>query len=410
MGSDSLILIEDVYKKYSKDLQRSLWYCLKDISQDVFVRTPGEDREQLRPSEFWALRGVSFDLRRGDCLALIGPNGCGKSTLLRILSGLIKPTAGRVVVNGRLSAVIDVNAGLSPVLSGRENVFIAAALLGMEKRRIKRVFEEIVEFSELDDFIDMPIQSYSTGMRARLGFAVAAHLMQPDVLLVDEVLAVGDKAFQMKCYRHLRQQIERGAAVIIVSHNIYALYRVADRSIVLRDGKVLVEGDLNTGINHYQAVLLDRKTQTGTRRHAAVRIETARLMNKHFDSCDEFETGDDLLLDISIAKIQETKGLRLRVVILGAATGPLGGFSSAHSGLPIDIAGSRATFRVSLRDLPLLQGSYLLRVFLHGEDINDIHDWGTDLPFKISGPPLAPLTFGLEGTLALKHDWEIVDN
>ncbi|HDL77150.1 MAG TPA: ABC transporter ATP-binding protein, partial [Lentisphaerae bacterium] len=204
----------------------------------------------LRRSEFWALRDVSFQLRRGECLGLIGPNGAGKSTLFSILSGIYEPTRGRAVIRGRLQALIALGAGFHPMLSGRENIYVNGAVFGLTSREIDRLVDRIIEFSELGEFIDAPIKTYSSGMLVRLGFSVAAHL-DPDILLVDEVLAVGDARFQLKCLDHMRRLINSGKAQMLVSHYMHNIQGLCDRVIWLDQGRIKAEGPADEVTRRY---------------------------------------------------------------------------------------------------------------------------------------------------------------
>ncbi len=225
----ALIEVRATGKKFCRSLKRSLWYGLRDLAGEALGRRG--DRSTLRRHEFWALRNVSFDLYQGETLGLIGPNGAGKTTLLRILHGLITPDEGSVTVRGRMQALIALGAGFSPVLTGRENIYVNASILGIPRKQVDRRFEEIVTFAGIPDFIDSPVQSYSSGMTVRLGFAVAAHL-EPDILLVDEVLAVGDEGFQIKCLNKIGELKANGTAIILVSHNMHTVSTFCDRVLV----------------------------------------------------------------------------------------------------------------------------------------------------------------------------------
>ncbi len=231
--SDTLISVESVGKKFCRSLKRSLWYGLRDLGSELSGRANGD--RQLRKDEFWAVDRISFELRRGETLGLIGHNGAGKTTLLRMISGLIKPDAGRIELNGRLQALIALGAGFNPLLTGRENVYVNASILGVRKREIDRLFDRIVEFAGVADAIDMPVQSYSSGMVVRLGFAIAAHL-EPDILLVDEVLSVGDLAFRTKCQVRIQEMKQKGVAIVLVSHNLHTISHVCTRALTLTRG------------------------------------------------------------------------------------------------------------------------------------------------------------------------------
>lgn len=248
MSDEILVRVENVSKKFCRDLKRSLWYGVTDILAELFGRRT--DQENLRRDEFWAVKDVSFELKRGECLGLIGHNGAGKSTLLKMLNGLIKPDKGRITMNGRVGALIELGAGFNPILTGRENLYINGQILGFTKREIDSKFESIVEFAEIQDFIDMPVQNYSSGMKVRLGFAVASQ-MEPDVLIIDEVLAVGDVGFRLKCFNVIAQMIKK-SAVIFVSHNMPQVARVSSRIIHIHQGIVKLETtNLQEGISAY---------------------------------------------------------------------------------------------------------------------------------------------------------------
>ena len=210
----------------------------------AFARTSKED--------FWALKGISFDLEQGEAVALIGHNGAGKSTALKILTGIMEPTKGEVLTRGRLSALIEVGAGFHQEMTGRENIYLNGAILGMSRREIDKKIEAIVEFAGIRNFIDTPVKRYSSGMYARLGFSIAAHV-EPQILLVDEVLAVGDLAFQQKCMRHMKSLSERGCAIILVTHSLYSAQRLCNRIIWLHGGEIRKDGPADTVAQEYQA-------------------------------------------------------------------------------------------------------------------------------------------------------------
>jgi len=247
-----LIEVRGASKKFCRSLKRSLWYGLRDLGAQLLGRSA--DRSRLRRDEFWAVRDTSFDLNQGETLGLIGPNGAGKTTLLRILHGLITPDEGYVTVRGSMQALIALGAGFSPVLTGRENIYVNASILGIPRREVNRRFEQIVNFSGIPEFIDSPVQSYSSGMTVRLGFAVAAHL-EPDILLVDEVLAVGDEGFQIKCLNKIGELKAAGSAIVLVSHNMHTISTYCDRVLVQSaKGHELFE-DVAAGVRAYKGLV-----------------------------------------------------------------------------------------------------------------------------------------------------------
>jgi lipopolysaccharide transport system ATP-binding protein len=246
MSDDILIKVEGASKKFCRDLKRSLWYGVQDTARDLSGR---DANANLRRDEFWAVDDVSFELRRGDCLGLIGRNGAGKTTLLKMLNGLIKPDRGRIEMRGRIGALIALGAGFNPILSGRENIYVNGSVLGLSRREIDAKLDDIIGFADISEFIDTPVQSYSSGMQVRLGFAVATAL-DPDILLLDEVLAVGDAAFRIRCHRRI-SEMQKKAAVIFVSHEMAYVARICNRALVLAHGQVQTAGDPATAIESY---------------------------------------------------------------------------------------------------------------------------------------------------------------
>ena len=211
-------------------------------------------RQREERELFWALRDVDLTVRRGECMGLIGANGSGKSTLLRIIAGIFVPTTGYVTVHGMVTPMIELGVGFHPDLSGRENVYLNTSLHGLSRRETDEIYDSIVEFSELAEFMDLPIKNYSTGMNARLGFSVAANL-QPDILLVDEVLAVGDERFKQKCFARMDEVRRRGTTIILVSHDLATVQRMCDRACLLVEGRLELEGEPNKAITRYREVL-----------------------------------------------------------------------------------------------------------------------------------------------------------
>lgn len=252
--ADTLIKVENVSKKFCRSLKRSLWYGVQDLGSELIGRN--NNHKELRKGEFWAVKDVSFEVKRGNTLGLIGRNGAGKTTLLRMLNGLIKPDSGRIEVNGRMQALIALGAGFNPILTGRENVYVNASVLGIRKAEIDRRFDEIVSFSGIEEFIDTPVQNYSSGMAVRLGFAVAAHL-DPDILLVDEVLAVGDEGFQSKCLNKIGDLKKRGTGIILVSHNMHAISTFANRVVLMNNGMQDLFENVPAGIKTYRRLFFN---------------------------------------------------------------------------------------------------------------------------------------------------------
>jgi len=246
--ADTTVEVERVSKKFRRgELHDSLRDLVPALVRRVVRRGPPPE---LAAREFWALHDVSFAVGRGEALGVVGGNGAGKSTLLKLLGGILRPTRGAVRIHGRLSALIEVSAGFHPDLTGRENVFLYGTILGMAREDIRRRFDAIVAFSGLEEFMDTPVKRYSSGMFARLGFSVAAHV-DPDVLLVDEVLSVGDLVFQRRCMERMREVIRQGTTVVFVSHNLRAVTDLCSRALLLDHGRVAAAGEPERVVEAY---------------------------------------------------------------------------------------------------------------------------------------------------------------
>lgn len=253
---NTTVKFENVSKRYQLGLTRtSLPTMVSSWIKHNFHRNakiPGTERE------FWALKNLSFTLHEGESLALLGANGAGKTTALKLLASITKPTAGQIQINGQLSALIELGAGFHPDLTGRENIFLNGTILGIRRKQIEQHLDEIIEFSEIEKFIDTPVKRYSSGMQVRLGFAVAS-CIRPEILLIDEVLAVGDAAFQQKCMKRINDLIKNGTSIIFVSHNFYLIQAVCDRALYLEKGQVKFDGATREAIDLYEADLHNRR-------------------------------------------------------------------------------------------------------------------------------------------------------
>ncbi len=239
---------DNVGKKFSRTLSQMMFYGAQDMAASVFGAIP--DSQLLRSGEFWAVNDVSFELRRGESLGIIGPNGSGKTTLLRMLNGIFMPDTGRIELNGRIGGLIHVGAGFHPLLTGRENIYVNGAILGMSRKDIDRKFAAIVDFADIGEFLDSPVRQYSSGMYIRLGFSIAVH-SDPDILLIDEVLSVGDRDFSLKCYQKMQEIRERGATIVLVSHNEYVIRERSQRALYLRHGRPVFLGPSEEAISLY---------------------------------------------------------------------------------------------------------------------------------------------------------------
>lgn len=311
MSGEVLIKVEEVSKKFTSTLRRSMKYGVIDIARSL-IGSPSP-KDTIRPSEFWAVKDVSFQLKRGECLGIIGPNGSGKSTLLKMLNGIIMPDKGKIEIHGRVGALIEVGAGFHPLLTGRENIYINGLIMGLTRKEIDRNFDSIVGFAELGDFIDTPVSYYSSGMYVRLGFAVAAHL-RPDVMIIDEVLAVGDVGFRAKCYKQIASLLKE-VAVIFVSHSMPIVNRYCSSVLVLNRGEKLYEGNNYRGIETYFSLF---KKEDGREIIANKRnyIKNFALMDKNNGTMDRVKYSSTLCVTLTGAVDPAKKHVVFNVLFL----------------------------------------------------------------------------------------------
>jgi lipopolysaccharide transport system ATP-binding protein len=285
--------MEHLYKKFRKgETYNSLRDLLPAMTGKMFR---GQELDATVRREFWALQDISFEVKRGEALGIIGRNGAGKSTALKILSRIMRPTKGRMVVNGRLSALIEVTAGFHPDLTGMENIFLHGTILGMSKREIQSKLDQIIAFSGIEEFIDTPVKRYSSGMYARLGFSVAAHV-DPEVLVVDEVLSVGDFVFQQRCMDRIRSVIKSGTTVLFVSHNLKAVTEICPRAMLLDHGKVLMIDDTDAVARKYLSLGAMPDTADEEK---PVYISKVRVRDRDGEQ-STFESGEKAWVDIEV--------------------------------------------------------------------------------------------------------------
>jgi ABC-type polysaccharide/polyol phosphate transport system ATPase subunit len=268
-----------------------------------------------RSEEMWALRNLSFEVKEGEALGIVGHNGAGKTTILRILAGITTPTAGEITIRGRLVALIEVSSGFHPELTGTENIYLHGAMLGMRRSDIRRKLDSIIEFSGVGRYIDVPVKRYSSGMYVRLGFAIAAHL-DPDILLLDEILAVGDAAFQARCLDRISELRKSGRTIVFISHDLAAVYRLCDRALLLSHGCILADGPARQVIDHYQQIAFASQDAAG--REDRDEIKLAECTSVSFaspDSLDTIRTGYPMVVRLGYRASQPVLDVVFRISI-----------------------------------------------------------------------------------------------
>lgn len=367
MTDEVLIKVDHVSKKFCRDLKKSLWYGVQDIASEAIGR---KYEHKLREGEFWSVNDISFELRRGECLGLIGHNGAGKSTLLKMLNGLLKPDRGRIQLKGRVGVLIELNAGFNQILTGRENIYSRGAVLGLTTAEIDKKMDEIIEFSELEDSIDAPVINYSSGMKVRLGFAVAAH-MEPDILLLDEVLAVGDVGFRAKCFNTI-QNVIQNAAVVLVSHSMPQISRICSDILVMNHGKCEFQGtDVPKGIDvFYSHFDIEQGMLMGSGRAVIHDVELESHGKKDVEVINYL---DELIVHIETTIDPRVKDPGIGIMIVNQELQNVVECFSYRHGVKIeDNTGNRMKISVNLGKMMVNPGIYSLTLGVYGEGIKEI--------------------------------------
>ena len=340
-------------------------------------------RRRVRGTDVWALRNVSLGVSPGEAVGLIGRNGSGKTTLLRLVAGIIKPTSGTVAVEGRVGSLLELGAGFHPEFTGRENVYLNGAILGLKREAIRRHMDEIVAFAELERFIDVPVRTYSSGMYMRLGFAIAAHL-DVDVLLLDEVFAVGDEEFQRKCFGKIFEFKQRGGTIVFVSHDASAVDRLCERAVLLRSGELAFDGPTREAITQYHRLLAEERDPdeqiAGLSEYGSgeARIADCRLVGPGGEERRQFSPGESFTAHVHIESAQDVPPPRLSWELRDEAGLVLaaGAVDTADIGWTPGLRQQR--FRFDVESLPLGDGRFRLRLELADAGGGRLYHWLDD--------------------------------
>lgn len=374
--SSYAIEVDGLTKSYSMGVATGVKELGSRLAQKIFNRSSSDDQ----PNQFLALNNVSFKISEGETVGIIGRNGAGKSTLLKILSRITRPTSGQVRLKGRLGALLEVGTGFHPELTGRENIMLNASILGLSRREIADRFDAIVEFSEVEKFLDMPVKHYSSGMYMRLAFAVSAHL-DPDILVLDEVLAVGDAAFQKKCLGRIDSVARDGRTVLLVSHSLPMVAAFCNRAILLDHGRVERDGPAADVVEYYQETLTERSNRTfALLRAEQSRTGRARIVSVRLTSLDRnglpvevLRVGGDLEIELEVEAKESINDANVTAVV-----SELAGYQVIDANLAIKddyislTPGQRAVVRFTLRNLLLRPDTYRLSVGIQKKGIENI--------------------------------------
>ena len=388
MSSDSVITVENLSKRYMLGATRSkgdgLRHAIEGAARAPFrwasnvIRAKGQKKVSVKKGseEFWALRDVNFSITRGEVVGIIGHNGAGKSTLLKLLSRITEPTRGRITVRGRVASLLEVGTGFHPELSGRENIYLNGAILGMSRVEIRQKFDEIIAFAEVERFLDTPVKRYSSGMYVRLAFAVAAHL-EPEILIVDEVLAVGDSAFQKKCIGKMEEVAGQGRTVLFVSHNIPMVLNLCQRGILLKAGAVIQDGPMSDVVQTYSTETSSRSCLPIGERHdrggsGKIIVTRIAFLDRNGNPRNHHSTGQHLTVRLHYQG-REAGSRECRA-----------GLSLARGGVIFTVLSTWTSSRdplyfegdgyvdFAIDKLPLTVGDYVIDCFLEASELYDV--------------------------------------
>lgn len=373
-----VIKAENISKQYRlglvgtgtiKDDMKRWWYKMRG-AEDPFLKIgEANDRSSKGESDYvWSLKDINFEINQGDSIGIIGRNGAGKSTLLKILSQVTQPTTGKIFTKGRIASLLEVGTGFHPELTGRENIFLNGAILGMRKHEIAKKLDEIIAFSGVERYIDTPVKRYSSGMYVRLAFAVAAHL-ESEILIVDEVLAVGDADFQKKCLGKMNNVSKgEGRTVLFVSHNMAAVKSLCTRGIVLENGTLKFDGSVDDALNVYSDIgkTLDYKVvfNTSTKRNGngKMQFQSIEIANQFNKSTQDFSIGDDIKIKLKIKNFSKELKSEMGIQVLSSEEMPIFHIMPRDSGFELNHESEEEDYELILKDIRLYPGTYSINI------------------------------------------------
>jgi ABC-type polysaccharide/polyol phosphate transport system ATPase subunit len=403
--SDIVLGFDQVSKRYR--LRRG-WHFSSLGEAIGRLRRRVRHADGTSPDFFWALRDVNFQIRRGESVGLIGANGAGKSTTLKILSRVTVPTSGTFSAVGKIGALIEVGAGFHFDLTGRENVFLNGAIMGMSRAEVEEKFERIVSFAEIERFIDTPIKYYSSGMAVRLGFAVAAHI-NPDILLVDEVLAVGDAAFQAKCLNKLAELREQDKTIVLVTHNMTNIVQHCDRVVWMDRGTVRAQGEPEAIVEQYLQAVQPQGAAAGVAptldSSAPIRIGSIMVQNHRGEPGEPLVYGARAIIEVQYEVTGPVTDPVIGITFENVNGHALGGLTSRLDGVKLDVTHPTGVVRLVLDPVIFTRGMYKLTVSVLDERIQRFYDFRSHaMSFSVDGPSLA--TREVSGHVVYPHHWE----
>lgn len=401
---DNVLKVENLGKKYRIG-QKQPYYSLRDSIVNLFQKRPIFE-------DFWALRDINFSVKEGEVLGIIGPNGAGKSTLLKVISRITPPSSGKVSIRGKVASLLEVGTGFHPELTGKENIYLSGAVLGMSRQEIKRKFDQIVEFSEISQFLDTPVKRYSSGMYVRLAFSVAAHL-EPDILIVDEVLAVGDANFQKKCLGKMGEVSRGGRTVLLVSHNMHSILSLSSRCIFISQGKLIKNGPPEDVVKAYQKSAHGRSSGKANLAKAAhygdgsARFTDIKLRNHNGKPI--FITGDDIECELTIKSKLAISNANVAIIISDEREVRLIDANTLIKGYGLALkSGQVAKVTFLLKNVRLKPGNYIVGIWMGAFGNNEIDAVKYAASFEMEARRQDILyTAPFPGVYACEFDYEV---
>ena len=358
MEGTIILRLDNVWMGFWKEGRNSL----RDLFGGMFRR--GKNHNIL-----WALKNISFEVKKGEAFGIVGPNGAGKTTILKLLAGILFPDKGNIIINGKVSSIIELGVGFHPDLTAKENIFLNGAILGIPKKRISARMDEIIKFAELEDFVNMPLKHYSSGMKLRLGFSIAVHT-QFDILVVDEILAVGDEAFQRKSFNKMKEFKEAGKTIVIVSHRLNDIERFCDRTLFLNKGEIVILGDTHKAIDEYLNFVKTSKSEGNVylgKRWGTQEAEilNVKIMDKDGNKKEIFFTGEPLIIKMEYIAHKPIEKPSFGIAIHTRDGCLLSGPNTTETGFPIEKISGKGIVYYRINSLPLHEGVYTLTTAIY---------------------------------------------
>lgn len=384
------------FNHVSKKFKKGRKFYLKQALLDLFKSSHEED--------FWALKDVSFKIRKGESVGIVGANGSGKSTILKLIAGVLTPTKGQVEVKGRVGSLIELSAGFHPELSGRDNIYLNGTILGLSKAEIDKKFDEIVDFAELENFIDTPIKHYSSGMHVRLGFSIAVSV-NPEILLIDEVFSVGDVSFQQKSLNVMKDFRKRGVTIILVSHSLQIIQEFCDRALLIRDGQVCYGGKPQTVVYKYLKYLADKEESISRNPNKSpgkiVEIIKIEILDKNGKINRAFKTGETLIIRIKFKAIKDVNKPVFGIAIYKDNDIHISGPNTKTSQFVIEKINGTCYLDYQIDKIPLLAGRYYISVGIFNSTISSAFDFAE----RISYFQILPIEENQYGLIKFSEQW-----